>query len=97
MRKGTKAGTIMPLKILLLTPLLPIALLFLHVNVCASEKLMIIMLDGFRFDYVDRQDPQDVPNFTSFLEGGSRAEYVQTVFPSMSWASWTSIATGKAT
>ncbi len=59
-----------------------------------AEKLMIVMLDGFRWDYLDRIDKEDIPNFTAFLDSGSRPEYVQTIFPSLSWASWTTIVTG---
>jgi len=59
-----------------------------------GQKLAIVMIDGFRWDYVDRMEAADVPNFSSFLAGGSRAEYVQPIFPSMSWPSWTTIATG---
>ncbi len=49
---------------------------------------------NFRWDYVDRMSEEEVPNLKGFLSGGARAEYVQTIFPSMSWPSWTTIVTG---
>ena len=59
-----------------------------------GDKLVLIMLDGFRWDYVDRLPDEQVPNFRAFLSGGTRAEYVQPIFPSVSFPSWTTIATG---
>ncbi len=38
----------------------------------------------------------DLPNFKRFTKYGTRAEYVQPIFPSMSYPSWTSIVTGLA-
>ncbi len=60
-----------------------------------SPKLFLIMLDGFRHDLVTRQNKKDLPNFNSiFYEGGSVASYVQPIFPSVSFPSWTTIGTG---
>ena len=61
---------------------------------CRGEKLAILMLDGFRWDYADRMTEAELPNLKAFLSGGARAEYVQPIFPSMSWACWTTVATG---
>ena len=61
---------------------------------CSSDKLAVIMLDGFRWDYADRFDTQDIPAMTKLMEEGVRAEYVQPIFPSMSFPSWTTIVTG---
>ncbi len=60
-----------------------------------SAKLALIMLDGFRWDYVERLSEQQVPVFKKFLETGVQAEYVQPIFPSVSFPSWTTISTGE--
>ncbi len=72
-----------------------VSALLLNVKTCASEKLMIIMLDGFRYDYIDRLTEEQIPNFYKIVNGGVRAEYVQPPFPSKSWPGWTTISTGK--
>ncbi|CAL8070700.1 unnamed protein product [Orchesella dallaii] len=59
----------------------------------APHKLLIIMLDGFRWDYYSIQK-EELPGFTKFLQGGVQAEYVEPVFPSLSYACWTTIGTG---
>ncbi len=44
--------------------------------------------------YTLRTPDGDLPHFKSFISGGVRASYVQPIFPSMSWACWTTVATG---
>ncbi|CAL8070724.1 unnamed protein product [Orchesella dallaii] len=51
------------------------------------------MLDGFKWDYYSNQK-EELPGFTKFLQGGVQAEYVEPVFPSLSYACWTTIGTG---
>ncbi len=60
----------------------------------SSTSLVIIMLDGFRWDYISRLSEQELPNFKAFEAAGVKAEHVETVFPSLSWPSWTTIVTG---
>ena len=76
---------------------LPLLLLFFVVSIFVgvnSDKLAVIMLDGFRWDYINKMSDDDVPNFKKFFSDGIRAEYVQPIFPSVSFPSWTTIATG---
>ena len=61
----------------------------------SNENLVIIMLDGFRWDYAERQPPGQTPNFDRFKTDGVRAEYVEPIFPANSFPSWTTIVTGK--
>lgn len=61
---------------------------------CSRPKLVTILLDGFRWDYLDRLGPEEVPNFSSFITDGVKADYVQPIYPSISFPSWTTIATG---
>ena len=58
-------------------------------------RLAVILLDGFRWDYADRMAAEEIPNLKWFVSGGVRAEYVQPIFPSSSFPSWTTIVTGK--
>jgi predicted AlkP superfamily pyrophosphatase or phosphodiesterase len=60
-----------------------------------EPKLVLVLLDGFRFDYADRMDPAEVPAFARLKEQGVAAEYAQSITPSMSFPSWTSIVTGQ--
>ena len=69
-------------------------LLFLTPACLARDKLVIILLDGFRYDYIDRRSEQELPHLKSLLREGARAEYVQTIFPAVSFPSWTTIVTG---
>ena len=74
--------------------LLSIISILLLSNAAFSEKTIIIMLDGFRWDYTVRLTKQELPNFKYIESTGVRAEYVEPIFPSMSWPSWTTINTG---
>ncbi|XP_068244131.1 glycerophosphocholine cholinephosphodiesterase ENPP6-like [Palaemon carinicauda] len=57
-------------------------------------KLLFILLDGFRWDYVEKQRPEDLPGFTRLLKEGVRAKWTQPVFPTMSFPAWTTLYTG---
>jgi len=47
----------------------------------------------FRWDYLDRQKLQ-LPGLSQLVCGGVQVEYVEPIFPSLSFPSWTTIATG---
>ena len=57
------------------------------------NKLIVVMLDGFRHDYLSR-DENNHPGFQCIKSDGVVADYVEPIFPSSSFESWTSIATG---
>ncbi len=57
----------------------------------AHQKLIIILLDGFRHDYAFRNC---TPTLTKLISEGVSAKYVQPIFPSTSWPSYTTIVTG---
>ncbi len=59
------------------------------------NRLAVIMLDGFRHDYAERLGDGDIPALRGFMSTGVRSEYVQTIFPSTSLASWTTMVTGE--
>ncbi len=57
------------------------------------NKVVVIMIDGFRYDYATR-DAENTPTFGKLAAEGAKADYVQTIFPSVSMPGWTTIATG---
>ncbi len=64
-------------------------------NKTVNVKNLVVLIDGFRWDYAERLDPEEIPNFWRFMSQGARAEYTQPIFPAISYPSWTSIMTGK--
>ena len=57
------------------------------------NKLIFIMLDGCRHDYF-QSDSKNHPGVRFIKENGVVADYVQPIFPSNSFQSWTTISTG---
>ena len=53
--------------------------------------LVLVSIDGFRWDYMDR-DP--TPNMDRIAAGGSKAERMLPVFPTLTFPNHYSIATG---
>ena len=48
----------------------------------------------FRYDYVDIQSAEVLPGFSKLLKNGVRAEYVNPMYPSISYPTWTTLSTG---
>ena len=61
-----------------------------------ANKLAIVLLDGFKWDYLDRLEDSQAPALKALVAGGVRAEYAQTIYPAISFPSWTTIVTGLA-
>lgn len=64
------------------------------VNAAAAQNkpyVILISLDGFRWDYVDKYKP---PHLTEFIEGGVKAQSLIPAFPSKTFPNHYSIATG---
>lgn len=59
-----------------------------------ENKLLVILLDGVRPDYLTR-DERKLKFLQRIKESGSIAKYVKPVFPSNPFPNWYSIATGK--
>ncbi len=69
-------------------------LIYINVLMCQEvqhNKLILILLDGFRWDYFQ---PNHV-GFHQMFQEGVKAEYLQPVFPSVSYTNYYSIATGE--
>ncbi|XP_076040855.1 glycerophosphocholine cholinephosphodiesterase ENPP6-like [Oratosquilla oratoria] len=59
-----------------------------------TNKLLYILLDGFRWDYADDQ-PGQLPGFDRFLKEGVRARWTNPLYPSVSYPTWTTLVTGQ--
>lgn len=58
-----------------------------------KRRTLVILLDGFRWDYIKHLGA-DTHGFKEFLKNGVSTEYVNTIFPSLSFPAWTTISTG---
>lgn len=59
----------------------------------SGSRLLVILLDGFRWDYLE-QDGHMLPGFGSILQHGVKAEYMIPVYPTLSYPNYYSIMTG---
>lgn len=57
------------------------------------RKWELIVYLRFRWDYYERQKSQ-LPGLTQLISNGVQAQWVEPIFPSLSFPSWTTIATG---
>ncbi|KAK3608381.1 hypothetical protein CHS0354_035378 [Potamilus streckersoni] len=57
-------------------------------------KLLLISMDGFRYNYLDRIAPENKNNFQYFIDQGVRAKWVENVFPSVTFPNHYTIITG---
>lgn len=58
------------------------------------SKLVVILMDGFRWDYFDNID---MPGFADMAKDGVKAEYIVPDYPSISYPNFYSIMTGMIT
>lgn len=67
-----------------------------HASSAASDAhdLIVILLDGFRWDYLDIHKRGGFPGFDKFLDDGVRAEYLNPTYPPNSFPNWHTIVTG---
>ncbi len=62
-------------------------------NTKTDQKLIVVIIDGCRWDYFSRDEPNH-HGFQKFKTQGVVAKYVQPIYPSSSFESWTTINTG---
>ncbi|XP_054157985.1 glycerophosphocholine cholinephosphodiesterase ENPP6-like [Oppia nitens] len=55
------------------------------------QKLLIILVDGFRWDYATRASK----GFSTIARNGVKAPYVTPIYPANSYPNWASIVTGR--
>uniref|UniRef100_UPI0040494717 alkaline phosphatase family protein n=1 Tax=Fulvivirga sp. TaxID=1931237 RepID=UPI0040494717 len=92
--KGTFSGLLIIISILLLSCSASSSDAQAITNSKASSEkpyLILISLDGFRWDYVDRFQP---PNLMAFIQNGVKAESLIPSFPSKTFPNHYTIATG---
>ena len=58
------------------------------------QRLLLIMLDGFRHDYLEQGD-YDFPGFRKVISRGARPEYLIPDFPTLSYPNYYSFMTGE--
>jgi ectonucleotide pyrophosphatase/phosphodiesterase family protein 5 len=59
-----------------------------------APKLILISVDGFRFDYIQKVSRENIPNFHYFVDHGATVKYVKNVFPSLTYPNHMSIISG---
>lgn len=57
-------------------------------------KLIIISMDGFRYDYLDRFIANQTSNFQYFIQNGVKAKYIRNVFPTVTYPNHYTLITG---
>ncbi|XP_029439982.1 ectonucleotide pyrophosphatase/phosphodiesterase family member 6 isoform X2 [Rhinatrema bivittatum] len=58
-------------------------------------KLLAILLDGLRFDYISDQELESLPGFREIVERGVKADYMIPDFPSLSYPNYYTLMTGR--
>ncbi|XP_078071224.1 glycerophosphocholine cholinephosphodiesterase ENPP6 [Mustelus asterias] len=70
-------------------------LAFLSIPSCsAKRKLLVFLIDGFRFDYIKQEELQNLPALREIVERGVKADYLMPEFPSLSYPNYYSLMTG---
>ena len=54
-------------------------------NKSENQKLFILIIDGFRWDYFEHFEEDELPGFKMLTEKGVKNDYLQPVFPSYSF------------
>ncbi|XP_047209408.1 glycerophosphocholine cholinephosphodiesterase ENPP6 isoform X2 [Girardinichthys multiradiatus] len=59
----------------------------------ASRPLLVFLLDGFRYDYIDKL--HELPGFRELVDRGVKVDYMTPEFPSLSYPNYYSLMTGR--
>ncbi|XP_073677113.1 glycerophosphocholine cholinephosphodiesterase ENPP6 [Garra rufa] len=73
--------------------LLAVFILLLSRCCDANRKLLVFLIDGFRYDYMD--DLQNLAGFREIVENGVKVDYLTPDFPSLSYPNYYSLMTGR--
>jgi len=60
----------------------------------APNKLLLLLIDGFRWDYFDKIPSDQLPGFTRLRQNGVAVEAFVPAFPSLSFVNYYTIMTG---
>ena len=66
-------------------------LLWWTFQVASCSKLVVILMDGFRWDYFDHAQ---MPGFSALARDGVKVEYMESDYPTLSFPNYYSIMTG---
>uniref|UniRef100_A0A672UI08 glycerophosphocholine cholinephosphodiesterase n=1 Tax=Strigops habroptila TaxID=2489341 RepID=A0A672UI08_STRHB len=61
------------------------------------RKLLVFLLDGFRFDYIDDSELEGLPGFRDIVNMGVKVDYMTPDFPSLSYPNYYTLMTGDDT
>lgn len=61
----------------------------------AHRKLLVFLLDGFRFDYISDEALESFPGFKEIVSRGVKVDYLTPEFPSLSYPNYYSLMTGE--
>ncbi|KAM9795610.1 glycerophosphocholine cholinephosphodiesterase ENPP6 [Neosynchiropus ocellatus] len=79
----TRRLALFPPLVLLLCPLLGVE----------ARPLLVFLIDGFRFDYLNDLNP--LPGFRQLVESGVKVDYLTPDFPSLSFPNYYTLMTGR--
>jgi len=74
-----------------------IGVLVVQSQTSTPNKLLLILIDGFRWDYIDNFADVELPGFTRLRQNGVTAGGLVPVFPTLSYSNYYSIMTGQVT
>ena len=60
----------------------------------SASKLILLLVDGFRWDYIETTD-LPLKGFSRLINAGTRAEWMIPAFPTNSLPNYKSLETGK--
>ncbi|CAI9543539.1 unnamed protein product, partial [Staurois parvus] len=69
--------------------------LILAYSSMARHKLLVFLIDGFRFDYINDKELDLLPGFREFVESGVKVDYMTPDFPSLSYPNYYTLMTGR--
>ncbi|XP_072262223.1 glycerophosphocholine cholinephosphodiesterase ENPP6 [Pyxicephalus adspersus] len=61
----------------------------------AQHKLLVFLIDGFRWDYINDKELDLLPGFGKIIESGVKVEYMTPDFPSLSYPNYYTLMTGR--
>lgn len=81
--------------VMVLKHLLVLLLLLPPLPSLAARPLLVFLIDGFRYDYMD--DLHNLPGFRELVGNGVKVDYMTPDFPSLSFPNYYTLMTGKNT
>lgn len=57
-----------------------------------SQQLLVFLIDGFRYDYLD--DLDTLPGFREIVNSGVKVDYMTPDFPTLSYPNYYTLMTG---